>query len=224
MELTYMVRGADGADYGPVNFGQLSDWIREGRILAQSEIKRSDMEHFASAGDFSELKTTFAPAPSATPVAPAPAATTPGIITAPAAAPGMIDAATAARLKSGASWFYWIAGLSLINSFVAFSGSDWRFILGLGITQIFDAIGAEFDGVSKFVVLLLDLLVAGMFILFGVFANKAHLWAFITGMVLFTLDGVIFLLAQDWLGVGFHAFVLYCFFRGMQACREIKAG
>lgn len=218
MELTYTVRGADGSDYGPVNFGQLSDWIREGRILAHSEIRRSDMEHWASAGDFSELKTTFQP------VAAAPAAITPtgtpGVIapTTPAS-----DFVTASRLKSGASWFYWVAGLSLINSVVAFTGSDWRFLIGLGITQILDALGAEFGGAGKVIVLLLNLMVAGVFILFGFFANKRHLWAFITGMVLFALDGVIFILAQDWIGVGFHAFVLFCFFRGLQACRELKA-
>ena len=220
MELTYTVRGADGSDYGPVNFGQLSDWVREGRILAHSEIRRSDMEHWASAGDFTELKTTFQPAPAAVTAAAAPITSTPGVITPTAPAS---DFATAARLKSGASWFYWIAGLSLINSIVAFTGSDWRFIVGLGVTQVFDAVGIGFGGAGKFVVLLLDLLVAGMFITFGVFGNKRHLWAFIAGMVLFALDGVIFILAQDWIGVGFHAFVLYCFFRGLQACRELRA-
>ena len=65
-------------------------------------------------------------------------------------------------------------------------------------------------------VLALDLLAAAVFILFGVFANKGHRWAFIVGMVLFALDGLIFLLAQDWIGVGFHVFVLYCFFRGLK--------
>lgn len=221
MEHTYTVRGADGSDYGPVNFEQLTGWIREGRLLAHSEIRRSDMEHWAGAGDFAELKTTFQPAPAA---AAAPAIGTPGVIAPATPATATMDLATASKLKSGASWFYWIAGLSLINTIAAFSGSDWRFIVGLGITQVFDALGNEFGGAGKVIVLLLDLFVAGMFIAFGVFANKGHLWAFITGMVLFALDGILFVLAQEWIGVAFHAFVLYCFFRGMQACRELKAG
>lgn len=218
MELTYTVRGSGGQDYGPVNLEQLSGWISEGRIVEQSEVRRSDMEQWAAAGDFDELKPSFQPAPAAST---ATAATTPGVISAPANTGG--DAMTKARLKSGASWFYWVAGLSLVNSIVAFTGSDWRFMLGLGITQILDAVGNGVGGGGKIVVLALNLLVAGMFILFGVFANKRHLWAFITGMVLFTLDGVIFLLAQDWIGVAFHAFVLYCFFRGVKACRELNA-
>src|SRR5882762_8193629 len=116
MELTYTVRGIEGPDYGPANLGQISDWIREGRILTQSEIRRSDMEHWANAGDFEELKPVLQPTPPAlTPAA------APGVIAPPATAG---DFATAARLKSGASWLYWIAALSMINSIVAFTGSD----------------------------------------------------------------------------------------------------
>lgn len=208
--LTYTVRGTDGKEYGPVTFEQISAWTRDGRIQTQSELRRSDMQHWAQAGDFIELKTLF---PGITPSF---AANTPN--TSPVA---MADPATFARLKSGASWFYWIAGLSLINSISAFSGSTWRFIVGLGVTQAFDGLAVEFGGAGKAIVLLLDLLAAGIFILFGVFATKRHQWAFIVGMILFGLDGLIFLLVQDWLGVGFHVFVLYCLFRGLKACREL---
>ena len=208
MDLTYKVRGADGSEYGPATLAELKSWLREGRVQPQSEILRSDQNTWATAASFPELSSAAEPAPA---------------VIAPVAA-GASDAATVAQLKSGASWFYWVAALSLVNSIVAFTGSDWRFIIGLGITQIFDAIGHEIASGGKVVALALDLIVAGVFVLFGVFANKGHLWAFIVGMVLFALDGLIFLLAQDWIGVGFHVFVLYCLFRGVQACRQLKAG
>lgn len=207
MELTYKVRGPDGAEYGPATLEQLKQWSREGRLQPQSEVLRSDQTAWATAATFPEL--------SETPDSPSP-------IGAPASTPANTDAATLAQLKSGASWFYWIAALSLVNSIVAFTGSDWRFIIGLGITQIFDAIGHEMASAGKIVALVLDLLAAGVLVVFGVFANKGHLWAFVTGMVLFALDGLIFLLVQDWIGVAFHAFVLYCLFRGAQACRRLK--
>ncbi|HEX5218515.1 MAG TPA: GYF domain-containing protein [Verrucomicrobiae bacterium] len=207
MDLTYKVRGADGSEYGPATLEQLNSWMREGRVHAQSEILRSDQNTWATAVSFPELSISTQAVPA--PIAPVSA--------------GANDAATLAQLKSGASWFYWIAALSLVNSIVAFTGSDWRFIIGLGITQLFDAIGHEIASGGKIVALVLDLITAGVFILFGVFANKGHLWAFIVGMVLFALDGLIFLLAQDWIGVAFHVFVLYCLFRGVQACRQLKA-
>src|SRR5207253_1864194 len=37
--------------------------------------------------------------------------------------------------RNGAQWFYWIAGLSLINAAIALAGQEWRFILGLGVTR-----------------------------------------------------------------------------------------
>jgi hypothetical protein len=211
MELTYTIRGEDGKEYGPANLEQLILWTREGRVQSHSDVKRSDMGHWSLAGSFAELRSVFTSAPGVVPQG------------APAAAQTSTDAVAAARLRSAASWFYWIAGLSLINSISALSGSDWRFIFGLGITQILDAFGEGFGAGGKVVALVLNLIVAGVFVLFGVFAHKKHSWAFVTGMVLFALDGLIFVLAQDWLGVGFHAFVLFILFRGIQACRALKA-
>lgn len=210
MELTYTVRGADGKEYGPATLEQLTGWARDGRVQAQHEIRRSDTGYWSPASSFSELQAAFGAAAGPASQYAAASPTTPA------------TPATEAQMKSGASWFYWIAGLSLINTVSAFSGSDWRFIIGLGITQVFDAIGQEIQGVGRMIALFLDLVAAGVFILFGVLAHKRHTWAFVTGMVLFALDGGIFLLTQDWIGVGFHIFVLYCLFRGFKACRELK--
>ena len=37
---------------------------------------------------------------------------------------------------SGANWFFWIAGLSLVNSLIILFSGEWSFIVGLGATQI----------------------------------------------------------------------------------------
>ena len=213
MELTYKIRGADGKEYGPINLDQLIAWLRESRVGSESEVMRSDMNHWSQAANFTELQEVIAQA--------APAAAMPGAQ--PVAASTGANAAALAQVKSGASWFYWIAALSLVNSISAFSGSDWRFILGLGITQFIDALGQSLEGPGKVIALVLDLVAAAVLVLFGVFGSKGHLWAFVVGMVLFALDGVLFLLVQDWIGVAFHAFVLYCLFRGFQACRTLSA-
>ena len=209
MELTYTVQGADGKEYGPVTTEQIAAWIREGRVTSHQSVRRSDMERWAPAQDFSELQSLL------------PSSTTTAAV-APAIPASPTDASALAQLKSGASWFYWIAGLSLINSISATAGSTWRFIVGLGITQIFDEIGNHLGSGGRWVALALDLLAAGVFVLFGVFAHKAHQWPFIVGMILFALDGVIFLVVSDWLGVAFHLFVLYCLFRGYRGCRAAR--
>lgn len=213
MELTYKVRGADGKEYGPIVLEELTGWLREARIDHQSEVMRSDMDYWVPAAHYTELQSTL------TAIPPLARRTT----ASPSPRPTATDPATEAQMKSGASWFYWVAGLSLINSIVALTGSEWGFILGLGVTQIIDAIGQAVEGGGKAIILGLDLLVAGIFVGFGVFAHKRHTWAFIVGMILYALDGLIFLLAQDWLALGFHGFVLFCLFRGVKACRELNA-
>jgi hypothetical protein len=223
MSLTYTIRAGDGQEYGPATLEQLTVWAGEGRVNRETELQRSDMQHWAPAGGFTELQPVFPPEQPAAPPE-LPAAPVPGPL--PRVAPatnGAADPATRAQLKSGAGWFYWIAGLSLVNSIAAVSGTDWRFILGLGVTQVIDVIGEGFGGGAKVVCFGLDLVAAAVLVMFGIFGNKGHLWAFIVGMVLLALDSLVFLIAQDWLGVGFHAFVLFCLFRGLQACRALRS-
>ena len=145
---------------------------------------------------------------------------------APSAVPAGIQAPGAPQRTVGvpvgvpgrASWFYWIAGLSLVNSISAFSGGGWRFIFGLGVTQVIDGIGIKLGGSG--IALVMDLIVTGIFVLFGVFASKGQTWAFAVGSILFGLDGLLLVLAQDWISVAFHAYVLFRLFQGFQACRQ----
>ncbi len=127
--------------------------------------------------------------------------------------------------KSGANWFYWIAGLTIVTSVIAFGGGGLRFLISLGITQIIDgvaeAISADGGGVAKVVALVLSLLISGIFIIFGWLANQKTLGAYIAGMVLFGLDGLLSLVFQDWIGVVAHGVVLFFLFRGFLAGREL---
>lgn len=126
--------------------------------------------------------------------------------------------------KNGANWFYWIAGLSMINSIAFLSGSDWNFVIGLGITQLIDGIGQAFETgiIGKMIFFALDVIAAGVFIMFGIMSGKGRNWAFILGMILYAMDGLIFLMVQDWLSIGFHVFALFCIFNGYKACMKMK--
>ena len=206
MDLTYKIIGADGKEYGQVALSEIQRWVGEGRITGATQVSRSDQQSWSTAASLPELGVRDSTGP--TPVAAATAA----------------DAVLEKQLKGGGSWFYWIAGLSLVNSVMALSGSATRFVLGLGVMQIFDGLAQGFgSGAGLAVAVVLDLLAAAVFVFFGVFANKRHTWSFIVGMALYALDGLIFLIGPDWLGVGFHAFVLFCLFRGFKACRALNA-
>lgn len=124
--------------------------------------------------------------------------------------------------RSGAQWFYWVAALSLINSVVALAGQQWRFILGLGVTQLVQEL-AEQSGNAGMKAGLVSLGVIGLFAFLGQRAAQGYHWAFLAGMTLYGLDGLIFLMAQDWIGVAFHAFALMMILRGYSAARRLPS-
>jgi hypothetical protein len=124
-----------------------------------------------------------------------------------------------------------IAGLSLVNTLIHLFEADFQFVVGLGVTLVVDvvamAVAKESGGVAaavaKLIAVVVGLLAAGVFVLFGWLANKRKGWAFVLGMVLYLLDGLIFLVVTDWMSLGFHAFALFAIFAGYSACRGLAA-
>ncbi len=132
-------------------------------------------------------------------------------------------------MKGGASNFYWIAALSVINSLVNIFGGGVFFVMGLGATLFIDVVAGgiaqEMGGspVIRIMGFLFSLAFDVIFALFGYFAGKGHRWAFITGMVLYSLDALLMLIFQDWLAFGFHLFFLYGIWQGFAALGKLKA-
>ncbi|HAV92401.1 TPA: hypothetical protein DCW38_04390 [candidate division WOR-3 bacterium] len=130
------------------------------------------------------------------------------------------------EVKGSASWFYWIAALSILNSIIFMFNLNWNFVIGLGVTQLLDFAGRAFSdnfisGI-KYLSLSLNIILSAVFIVIGLYANKASRKAFIIGMILYGLDTIVFILAFDLLGIGFHIFAIYFMFRGFQACAKMK--
>ncbi len=130
---------------------------------------------------------------------------------------------------TGANWFYWVAGLSLVNSAIGLFGGGMYFVVGLAITLIADGIGAgiaaeapETSMMINAVTIAFDLFVAAVLFGFGFLSRKRILPIFAIGMVLYLLDGLIFLAFQDWLSVAFHAFALYSMGNGFLAYRKLN--
>jgi hypothetical protein len=138
-----------------------------------------------------------------------------------------LDPAVEAQLRSGANWFYWIAGLSLVNSAIFAFGGQISFIAGLGLTQVIDAIftvAVEEGAPSQIiaVAVVIDVMVAAVFALFGYYANKGFGWVFILGIALYLLDALVYLAVGSVLAAAFHAFVLYRLVIGFMASRQLK--
>jgi hypothetical protein len=138
----------------------------------------------------------------------------------------------AARIVRGsANWFWWVAGLSLANSIATMTDAGYGMVLGLGITQMVDALFYyDFDGVfappsagGRAFHAVAVLALAGLFVGFGALARRYVLWAFGAGMAVYAADALLFVLAGDWVGVGFHAFVLFMLWGGFGTLRAMRA-
>jgi len=127
------------------------------------------------------------------------------------------------RIRVSADWFFWIAGLSLLNSLIMELGGHLHFVVGLGITELVDAIiSNQVSGIhtAGWVV---NIVIAGVFALFGKFGREAKKGAFIVGMVLYGLDALLMANYAIWLGVAFHAYALYRVYLGLAALNELES-
>ena len=147
----------------------------------------------------------------------------PGIISAPP------DAASVQRLqleavgKACASWFLWLAGLSMVNSALALSGTPFHFIFGLGLTSIVDEIAHPAGGTGAFLGLVINAFIAGIFVLFWYFGKQGQKWAFLVGMGLYLVDGLILLVGHAFLDAAFHLWVLYRLYQGYSILSRFMA-
>jgi hypothetical protein len=202
METTYTMIGMDGAQYGPISLEQFKSWIAEGRVTGDTKVMRSDTKSWLPAANYAELGLTLE---AATQIP----TSTPGV-----ARPSVIgmDPLQERRIRQGARWFFWIAGLSLVNTLMGL-----RFYIGiLGVTDIINEMASE-RGATEMLVKSVNVAAAGIYILCGIFAFKRQSWAFIVGMIFYALDAVVFLLASSWIVLGFHVFVLFWIFLGLKA-------
>ena len=64
--------------------------------------------------------------------------------------------------------------------------------------------------------LIINGIIAGVFVLFWNFARKGQSWAWYLGMGLYAIDGVLLLLFKDYLAIAFHAYALYRMSTGLK--------
>lgn len=185
------------------------------------------------------------PVSSAQPFSPSPLPQTDGILRpgpavnqdgeVPPAVTGQ-EAGLVRTLYSGTNWFFWIAGLTLVNTVLAISGSDTTFGLGLGVTLLTDFISqdlvqkhAAMAGAIRVVQFGFDILAIGLTVLWGILGRKGQNWAIMVGGVLVALDtlllGLITLSAGGGLIISIliHIWALFGIFGAFGAGRKLAA-
>jgi len=154
---------------------------------------------------------------------PDPAASQPGVSAAGISAQDLSRYQLLQRRDLGGGWFYWIAGASILNSVLYAARIDWGLVVGLGITQVIDAFAIALSHTVRTPIyaILLDILVAGIFLLFGRSARRGRLGIYALGIGVYALDGLIFIWAADWFAFAFHVFATYSLITGWLAGRAL---
>ena len=104
------------------------------------------------------------------------------------------------RMRRGAGWFLTIAILSGVNSLLQIFDAKIRFIFGLGITQVVDALGHGGGQNGMILTIVVDGIFIAMLILCSKWAKAGSQGAFLGGMIAYALDGALLLLFRDALG------------------------
>jgi hypothetical protein len=140
------------------------------------------------------------------------------------------------RMLGGANWFFWIAGLSMLNSILGLLKIDLHFTLGLWATQFFDAWGSKIGGPGPVFALIFDVTAVGLLLVVGLLARQGQGWIFVLGLGLYLLDTLLLLgwavpllrqgaapeeLRAILIGGAIHIYAVYRIFQGWQACQTI---
>jgi hypothetical protein len=124
------------------------------------------------------------------------------------------------RMRRGAGWFLTIAILSGVNALLQIFDAKIRFIFGLGITQVVDAVAHGMER-GTIVVIVVDGLFILMLVLCSRWAKTGSQGAFLGGMIAYALDGVLLLVFSMWLDAAVHAYALWMIWQGYSASREL---
>lgn len=135
------------------------------------------------------------------------------------------------KARRGAGWFYWVAGLSVVNAFLAFVGNGDSFVIGLGAAGFLRVFFAGMLGIPAPIlgpdprllpVLVLECLLAFSIAGLGYAASRGLRTAFVVGIAIYGLDTVLTVVERSISGLIFHAIALVFMTEGLLALHELR--
>jgi len=116
-------------------------------------------------------------------------------------------------ITNGASWFLWIAILSMINLVMLIANQNLQFIVGLGVNYfilgVMAGVGHSIGTNLLPLGYVLSFLFSGLFLFFWRKSKSENKTIYLIGLIVYGLDSLIFLFSKEWLGLGFHIFVFF---------------
>jgi hypothetical protein len=125
---------------------------------------------------------------------------------------------------SGGAWFYWIGGASILNSVLNAAGTQLGLAVGLSVTYFIDELARSMSSTVRtpMYAFIINIAIAGSFLLIGRAARRGNLGWYAFGIALYLLDGLLFVLVWDFLGIVVHAIAIFGLISGWRAARSLK--
>lgn len=131
---------------------------------------------------------------------------------------GMEYAVAERQTQQGGDWFFWVAGLSIVNAVLLLIHAPFGFFFSLGVSGYAARTGG---GLPTYLVVTVAASV--IIALCGLFARRGARWAFLVGMGLYALDALVCLSMKEYLEVAAHAYALFRIFQGFQAAGQLAS-
>ena len=226
----------EGAEKGPIAPDRMRALISTGTITGDTIVWCDGMTDWQAARD-SDLRPSLPaaalnPVPIAPPMSPVAPIAAPGASSSNGSMMGRTpftvsttgeEVALEAQRNKGAGWFYWIVGLTIINTIIVMSGSDFSFSLGATATLFANVFARESHSSSAHLfAIIFDVVVVAFYAMCGVMGGRGATWAFILGLIFFALDSLLALIGFQIIGILIHGYALFCIFNGMMACVNLN--
>ena len=130
------------------------------------------------------------------------------------------------KVTSAATWFFWVAGLSLVSMIMHATGFNFSFMVSMGVTEILGYVAVQSPSplvkLFAWTVCIFVILVVGFC---GYFSSRKFTWAFVVGIGILLLDClVLFSMLPDSIpSILFRMWAVYALIGGFQALRAQKS-
>ena len=133
---------------------------------------------------------------------------------------GHDDVGKVSAMRFGANWFFWVAILAAVSSLLVHFFNFYDHFVGLGVSHYFELNAAAGTDSQRITALLISLAATGLLAVFGYFARHGNDIAFILGMFLYFIDGVVLLGYREFFAFAFHLFAIFFLCKGLLASRR----
>lgn len=121
--------------------------------------------------------------------------------------------------RNGANYFFWIAFFSIFNQIMDMLSTKRRFVFGLGAPLYIERSMAVPDPALTWGIIIV---LAAIFVVFGIFARRGNLPIFIIGIVFYLVDLAMSILSGDFAGAAVHVVFTVLLVLGVVATKKLK--